>query len=242
MTSREAAVYQLKNLKGKPLKEKIIHIATYYWIPIVAVAAGLAVVIGMAVNIATSKETILQGYMINAAENQEQVQLLEASLAEHLGMTEKEQITLLANLSTSANNLGSTMQLLAMHATAREIDFLAGDKAGCEQMLYSGYYGALDTMLTPQQLEALSEYILYCEASTLEEQDLFSTEDLPRPQLSAPDGLQEPVPVALRLPEDNALAKAYTFSENTVYLLLMPNSQRTEALWQFLEYLLPEAP
>ena len=47
MTSAEAMLYQLKNLKGKPLKQKLEHIFTYYWIPIlvVAVLAGTYVLI-----------------------------------------------------------------------------------------------------------------------------------------------------------------------------------------------------
>jgi len=35
MTPTEATIYHLKKLKGKPLKQKIEHIATFFWLPIV---------------------------------------------------------------------------------------------------------------------------------------------------------------------------------------------------------------
>ena len=65
MTSTEAMIYQLKNLKGKPFKQKVEHIVTYFWLPIlltVAILYGLGAYI---VHVVTMKDTALSVICLN---------------------------------------------------------------------------------------------------------------------------------------------------------------------------------
>lgn len=73
MTSTEAAIFQLKNLKGKPLKQKLEHIFTYYWIPILVTTAFLIFAISYIVYIATMKDSALSVICINAFAEQENI-------------------------------------------------------------------------------------------------------------------------------------------------------------------------
>ncbi len=240
MTSREAQILELKKLKGKPLKDIAVHIATYYWIPITAFVVVIAIAVSVVTGIINRKETILQGYIVNASEDADAAETLSQDLARHLNMTEKQQINLLANLNTSPNSLSSTLQVLSIHSAAQEIDFVVSDATGCEELLFYGYYAKLDEVLTQSQLERLSSWLVYCERSELEPGDPLANTERPLPKIGSKDTMKDPVPVAICPPAGNRLTKAYRFSKDTAYIMLIPGSLRTEAVWQFLDFIMPQ--
>ena len=66
MTSKEAMIYQLKQLKGKPLKDKIEHIVTYYRGLILGVVIALALCGFLIFHYATAKEEALNIICLNS--------------------------------------------------------------------------------------------------------------------------------------------------------------------------------
>ena len=66
MTAWEATIYQLKKLKGKPLKQKVAHILTYFWLQILIVAVVVLCAVSYIVHVATVKDTALHVTCVNA--------------------------------------------------------------------------------------------------------------------------------------------------------------------------------
>ena len=66
MTSTEAMIYQLKNLKGKPFKQKVEHIVTYFWLPIVITLVILISLGSYIVHVVTMKDMALSVNCLNA--------------------------------------------------------------------------------------------------------------------------------------------------------------------------------
>jgi hypothetical protein len=69
MTSTGAMLYQLKQLKGKPLKQQLEHIVTYFWLPILLTAAILIATVSYVVHLVTLKEEALNVMCVNAVSN-----------------------------------------------------------------------------------------------------------------------------------------------------------------------------
>ena len=66
MTTSEAIAHQLKQLKGKPLKEKLEHIITYFWGPILGVLAVIVLGIFLIVHFSTRKGDALNVFCLNS--------------------------------------------------------------------------------------------------------------------------------------------------------------------------------
>ena len=240
MTIFEFEREALKNLKGKPLKAKLEHIATYYWIPIVSAIVVVSLIVFIAYSAATKKETVLFGYCINAGEQLENANSLTDGFTEHAGITEKQEILLLPNLrTTSTASLNDTMQALTIHVAAEEVDFITSDKETCQSMILYDYFCDLSQKLSPQLLEQLAPYLLYAErAEVFVKQDSAAEEMPPLPQLEKADLLSDPVPVALALPAGNPLSEAYPCSEEEAVMLIMPNAPHLDMLELFICYIL----
>lgn len=238
MTIQEATREALKNLKGKPLKDKVQHILTYYWVPIAACVI-VAFLAGTMIHSAVTKnEPVLFGYCINANQQLEESNRLIADFSAHAGVTEKQEVTFLAGLSTSPMSINDTMQALTIHVAAQEVDFLASDKSSCATLIQYGYFCDLTEKFTQEQLSKLSPYLLYAERKDITREEGNVTELPPLPTLTTADQLQDPVAVAIRIPSESALCKAYTFTQKEAVMLIIPNGRHTDMLYGFLSYIL----
>ncbi len=237
MTISEFARKELKNLKGKPLKDKLEHIATYYWIPIVTVVA-LAVFVGfISHQISTKKETVLFGYCINASENQHSVNFPK-EFAAHAQIGEDQEALIIPNLRTTDVAFGDTMQALSVHVAAADVDFIATDIETARTLVQTDFFCDLSEKLTDEQLQKLSPYLLYAERKELPADNSPNTQAPPLPKLAKADELTDPVPVALNLKTDSLLSKAYTFPEGDLVLLIMHNAPHMDMLQSFLDYII----
>lgn len=238
MTIFEFEREALRNLKGKPLKAKLEHIATYYWIPIVSIIAVVSLVIFLSHSIATKKETVLFGYCINASENENSLSFPK-DFGVHAQIGEDQEVVLIPNLRTGAAAFNDTMQALTIHVAAAEVDFIAGNLETCRTLVQYEYFCDLSEKLDPQLLEKLSPYLLYAERSELYYDKNEYTETPPLPTLTKAESVKDPVPVALDLGVDSPLAKAYAFGEGNVAMLIMHNAPHFDMLLVFLDYILP---
>ncbi len=234
MTAKEAAHQAWRNLKGKPLKDKIEHIATYYWMPIAATLCVVAIVGSVIYSAATRKEIFLSGYCINA-NPMASAEALQQDFSQYAQVTEKQEVSFLSNLQLSDVTLMDSLQVLSLRYAAQEIDFLASDMETCQQLVRFGYYMDL-SLLPAQQLALLSPYFLYAERALLKQD--ADAGDIKTPALGSKESFTDPVPVALRLPQGNRLSGAFAFTKDEAVLLLVPNSPRLDRLYVFLEYLL----
>lgn len=241
MTSREAAIYNLKKLKGRPLKEKITYILTYFWAPITAVLATIVVLVSLIVHWASIKPTALILCCINSSGEQTAVDDYLQEFAQAQG------------IDTEAYELESNMMFLGMgeetsyqHAEifsallmSGNLDAIAADRDTVVRYAYQEAFMDVRELLTPEQLEALEPYFLYIDLSRLEEMDEFSEDGYDYPDPTKPEEMAQPVPVAITLQPEWDFTKAcypYTSGEDAVGLSAMPkNAENAQA---FLQYIL----
>ena len=140
MTAKEAAREAWKNLKDRPLKEKLDHIWIYYRIPIIVGVACIAIVCSWVFSAMAQKETFLYCYCLDVVPNQEGASAMTQSFIQHAGIDpNKQDIIINAELGTDDASLYDTLQILSVHVAAKEVDFLLSDEKNCLSMVQRGY-------------------------------------------------------------------------------------------------------
>ena len=91
MTSKEAAVYRLKQLKGKPLKAKAEHLFAYYRGPLLAVLIALLLYGYLLFHFATHKDEVLHVVCLNSFAKAESADLFCREFAQALQKTRLSQ-------------------------------------------------------------------------------------------------------------------------------------------------------
>ena len=246
MTSTEAMLYQLKQLKGKPLKEKLEHIFTYYRGLILGVLIVLALGGYMIFHIATAKEEALNIVCLNTFAQAEETDLFCREFAQAAGIDpEKATVYLNANLivsDTSPVETYDAIQTLSAQAAAGALDVLAADLDALGIFLYGDYFCDLRQVLTPQQQTRLQDQMLYIDLVYLEAKLSGEEVPTPYPDPTKPEDMEQPVPVALLLPQGNSFRKmCYGSLKTPIAVGIVVNNRNAQNALAFLDYIFPEA-
>ncbi len=243
MTSTEAMIYQLKNLKGKPFRQKVEHIVTYFWLPIVLT---LAILIGLGsyiVHLATAKETALQVICINAYADNAQANAYVTGFAEQAGIDlEEYEVHISTDLTLDDQDLNTsynTAQVIVAQVAAHCVDLMAGDLETFTRYFYQEMFWELDQVLTPQQQEKYSEYFLYADMAVLRQlqEELIEAPVFPDP--TKPEEMAEPVAIGLRLPADSGFKEScYTYWKTDIALGIVATTEHMETVLAFLDYIM----
>lgn len=243
MTSKEYAIYQLKQLKGKPLKEKLEHILTYFWVPIVIVLTMLAFSVSMIVHYATMKMPVLSVCCVNAIaeENRAQayldtfLQKQEFDLNRHEATLQLDMIVESSNVSMNYDNL----QLLQGMLGGNMIDAMAAPTALLLGYAYDGAFTDLTTVVDAQLLERLAPQLLYVDVAVLEALRGNDTEEVQLPDPQKPEEMERPVPVAILLSSDWDFTQCcYSGMNSEIAIALVANGENAANGQAFLKYLL----
>lgn len=246
MTSKEAITYQLKQLKDKPLKEKLEHIFTYYRGPILGVMIALMLCGYLIFHFATAKEESLNVVCLNAFAEAEETDLFCREFAQAAGIDpEKETVRLNMGMVVSdalPTEIYEAIQALSAQVAAGTVDVMVGDLDAMGIFLYQDYFCDLTQVLTPQQLTQLQDSLLYIDLVYMEAK--LSGEEVPTPfpDPTKPEEMEQPVPVALLLPQENSFRQmCYGSITTPIVVGLVVNSDNTQNALAFLDYILPEA-
>ena len=242
MTTREATREAWRNLKGKPLKDKLVHIGTYYW-PYILVAGFFLVLSGSVICTAvTAKDTALQGYFISTMQQEEDPGNFRQDFAAFAGIdTEKYEITLTASsyaVSGSTDMSIADSQIVASWSASGALDVLGGDLAALLNFAYHDYFLDLREVLSPEQLKKWEAHLIYMDWEVY--QQISSSDELSceLPDPAVPESMEDPIPVAIVIPESSVLWDSYTFLGESPAVGIIINSPRREAAVRFLEYIL----
>ena len=240
MTSAEAMLYQLKNLKGKPLKQKLEHIFTYYWIPILVVAVTLCFIVAYAVHLATVKEPGLTVTCINAYAEQDQVEAYMTAFARQADIDlDQYEVRLSTDLRISDDNLlesYDTLQVLGAHMAAQTIDVLVSDPQTLYRFIYQEAFNDLTQVLNAEQQSQYEQYYLYMDMAALKELETLTEGLTVYPDPTKPELMAEPIPVALLLPEDSSFRQlCYSQMSGAVAIGIMGNALNTDNALAFLD-------
>lgn len=243
MTSREAMLQQLKNLKGKPLKEKVVHIATYFWAPIAAVLFTAVVIVSLIVTNANRKDPVLSFYCLNSMAVQNPVQeYLDEFATDHGVDLEKYAVQLLSNgntYGTESTVSYANAEVFAAMVTARELDLTTSGIPILLQLAYNENFWDLTQLLTPEQLENNKDNFLYIDMAFVEAmKELSIMEDIPPyPDPTKPEDMEQPVPFALKLPEDAEFTKL-SYPHMQAGIAVVVTAPHEELALDFLEQLM----
>lgn len=240
MTSRESAIYQLKKLKGQPLKKKVSYILTYFWIPIIAVIAAVVFAVSMIVHWATWKPTAFTLCCVNSVADPASVDSYLGDFAQAFDIDTDEY-----HLTSQMIYLGQGMEsdyqnaeLFSVMMIAGDLDVVAAEDTILVRYAYQEALADLSGQLTAEQMDALAPYLLYVDASLFEEMREFSEEAPTYPDPTKPEEMKQPVPVAIMLQPEWDLAKVcypYTYGDTAVSLAAnSKNSSNAQAFLQFV--------
>ena len=243
MTSTEAIIYQLKNLKGKPLWQKLEHIFTYFWIPILVILVVLVFGISYIVHISTMKDQALNVTCLNSFVDSTATDTYVQEFAEVAGIDLKEsEVQISTDLYISdEDSLGSyeTVQIMVAQIASQSIDVVASDLSTLTRYFYHDYFGELTQFLTPEQQERYADRFLYMDMAMLRKLDEVTEEELVYPDPSDPGAMMEPVPVALAIPaEGDFMTLCYPYHRGTVAVGIIVNSQNVANARVFLDYIM----
>ena len=243
MTSREATIYNLKKLKGQPLKKQILYIASNFWIPIVTVIATIVVLVSLIVHWSTQKPTALSLCCVNSPAEEGTVQsYLYDFVQEHGINTEEYEInTELLFLSKDKDSSFQSVQMLAAMLMSGDVDVMAADSTTMVRYAYQHSFLYLNELLPQEQQDALSPYFLYMDLSRLEELSAPQEGIPPYPDPTKPEEMGQPVPFAIILQPDWAFSEVcypYTYGNNAVGLVA--GAKNAENAQQLLQYILAQ--
>ena len=242
MTPKEAMIHQLKSLKGQPLKRKLEHIITYFWRPILITLVALVALGSYIVHLVNTKDIGLSVICLNAFPSSETTDHFLDDFAQHASVdTDKYQLLLNDSLVISDEGLTSayeTNQIIMARGTAKELDVIAGDLDTLKSYFYWEIFGDLREQLIPAQQEKYASYFLYIDMAVLREMEAAVDEGPLLPDPTKPELMEEPVPVALMLPEGNLLQEVY-YRGRTVPICLgiLGNTENLERALAFLDYI-----
>lgn len=243
MTSTEAMIYQLKNLKGKPLKQKLEHIFTYFWIPIVVVLAVLVFGISYIVHIVTMKDPALTVTCINAYSDTAKTDAYAEEFAGAAGIDlEEYEVRISGDVVISEMDLMTSYesaQVLVAQVAAQSIDVIAGDLEALTRYLYQDFFADLTQVLTPEQQAEYGDYFLYMDLAVLKQlEELVDT--VPEyPDPTKPEEMEQPVPVALLLPEDGTFTElCYPHRKGQAAVGIVINSSNLPNALAFVDYIM----
>lgn len=243
MTSREATIYHLKNLKGKPFTQIIVYIVTYFWIPIVIT---LAILIGIGFyvfSLVTTKDTALSVICLNTYTDSTQTNEYITNFVEYAGIDPDEYEVFISTALTLDNqDLATsyyTAQVIVAQVTAHSVDMLAGDLETATPYFYQEMFWELDQVLSSEQMEKYADYFLYADMAVVRQCQEGLEETPVFPDAAKPEEMDEPVAVALRIPMDCSFREHfYSYGKTDIAVGIVSTAPNLDNVLAFLDYIM----
>ncbi len=231
------------SMKDKPKQERWQYFLDYYKWHALAVILVIVLLIEGVVMIATRKDTILSGMLVDGSESlTSETYLLD--LEAYLQINpKKEQVRLQTGISLEAglenNKIESFQQILA-GITTKTTDFITAPENTFTMCAYntSNMLADLRDHLDAETLSKLEGRLYYVDRSLIEqarENALPTSTVYPSPY--APETMVDPVPVGINISDSEEFCNAYYVSNEDLYLGIAVNITRSEMVLKFLEYL-----
>lgn len=242
MTAKEAHQAQWQALKDKPLSDKLKYIFTYYWPGILGAVCVLIFAVSWITSALSQKEVVLSGYLLNSATNQSYTGNFRQEFMDHLQIDSNEyDFKLTSDVSYSSTEFSDTsvtvLESVIVQTFAGELDFIVLDLENYPML--SAYYADLRLVLAEDQLQRWKDRFVYVEKAELEVLVSGTMEQVVLPKYHLSDeGLKDPIPVGIQLPETCKLFDAYQYASKNVILGITHNAQHIENTLVFLEYIM----
>lgn len=243
MTMFEYAKNAYKSMKDKPKEERWEYFLDYYkWYAIAAVAI-VALLIHSIIFFATRKDTVFGGVLVDATDSETSEAYVQ-ELEEYLQLnTKKEQIQMQTGLALQegfGNNRVESFQQILAFINSKSTDFLTAPETSFAQCAYSttNMLADLRDHLDAQTLERLEGQLYYVDRDLIEQaRNSTLPADIKFPDPQAPETMTDPVPVGINITGCVEFYSNYYLLTEDLYLALAVNTERTETVLEFLEFL-----
>ena len=182
MTPKDAMIYQIKQLNGKPLKYKIDYVLTYFHRAIIGFIIVVICLTSLIFHMIVKKESALDVVCINSLyADTEQISNYSSLLTSRLDIdTDNYEVRFFSDFYISDNNsldsYETTTRLFTMIA-GEEVDIMAGDSNAILRFAYSDCCKDLSSLLTQEELKEYEDYFLYIDMSLIENRDAYLIAD-----------------------------------------------------------------
>lgn len=257
-----------ESVKNGGFKAKVRYFWTYYkWHAIIPLAV-IIFLVNFIYHKATDPETILEGIFLNVSNSNEEYTLSdfatdfikeqkldsskynvsfntslsyvsEAKLAEQAETTDDNSMNELA--AFQAND--STNQVLMTQSGTGSLNFVAGPQDCMQELSYSERFADLSTVLTEELYALYEPYFLYLDVTVLEERqeaydNVEDTSSIPLPDMTAPENMDNPIPVLIDISSCEELVKAYGNDAGPLALGLYSNAENQDIALDFIDYIM----
>lgn len=239
MPSFNESIQEFKKLKNESLKTKIEYIFTYYWIPLLIFTILMIVLISQILHFTSKKETVLSGHCINAYYTDSQQYM--TGFSEYCGIQTDSQQVSVTTTSLSTDDAYAdyvSNQLITAKIASKSLDFLTGDSQTLLQYAYQETFYDLNTILSAEQIQKLSDYFLYMDYTLVQQTETSSDMITQFPDPKSPDQMKMPIAFAIEISDGSAFDQIYYPHTNDLcgigIIVNSPNLQNTIC---FIEYL-----
>ena len=244
MTVSEAARKNLQELKGKPFRDKLVHVLSYYGFSIFVIAVFLAVGIGYLVHVLTLKDEVLNVSCIGPVSIQSGNEEFTKNFANFAGIDLDEyHVDISTSLSTANQGEGSgynSVELLTTLVASKAVDIVAAEMDFMMDHFYQNLFADLHQILPQQQIELYQHAFLYVDMDVVRQ---IKNMTLPESQPSYPDPtkpelMKEPVAVGIRLSKDVDFVRKYFINnEGNTAIAFAVNTKNLENALKFLDFI-----
>lgn len=232
-------------MQGKPLKEKLLHLWTYYkWYFGAFLLVVIYIVSLIISNLAPGN--ILNGIFLNTtgslyAASQVGEDFLNATNRTGQQVYFDSMYTSSHPDAEDAASVYESFQLLIAKTHTGELDFLVTGSDTVNSLMYNEFFVDLRQVLSPEQAERYAPYYLYMDMAFLKTlQDAGTASDLMSyPDPARPELMQEPVPVLIDLQTSPKVKEAlYPKTTGICAFGFVVNGQHWDLSAAFLDYLM----
>lgn len=234
-------------IKDKPAKERWEYLWDYYKIPALCVVLAVVLLAQGIVSVANRTETVFSAYILNSKLGVNDEMFLNG-FYEYAGIDSSSQsaafYTDMTVVEGKTQNNTDIFQRIMAGISIRDTDFITGSPEAFHMCAYNTGSILVDLreFLAPQTLEKLADRLYYIDSAVLEQMKVPLGEHIEPglityPDPKKPETMKDPIPVGIDITDCKAFQEAYYFSGTTIYIGVVPNTQRPELTAKFIDYL-----
>ncbi len=245
---------QWRNMREKPLKERIAYFLSYYKWYAVACIGVIAVLVGMLIGNLLQKETVISGVMLNStnASSQSAYDDFSQRFLDEMELSNKDfkvsitsNLTYLPNSKENAENNYATVQSLLAQTSGALLDFVVGNLSSAQNLAYSRFFMDLSKVLSQEQMQRFAPYIHYIDLAVIEKIDEAVASgnydvDIKIPDSKKPEEMEQPVAAFIDVSASQWLSDIYTLKAEPIVFGVAENAPRKEAIQRLIDCLLPQ--
>lgn len=238
-------------IKNASPKEKWDYFWEYYKWYVIGGAIIIFLLVIFIRDMVNKKDWIFYGAIINSYAYEEQSEALLNDFV-NLAQLDTENHAVMFDTSYSITRgsydeiSNSAAQKLLVNLTAADLDFVIADETTFGQYATIDTFMDMRTLFTGEDLKKYEPYFYYVDMEDvrkIDEANLSASYDSYQGaeyDHTSPEGLAEPIPVAIYIGSSEKLNNAYVFKEEAVVLGVPQNTQHLQTTLQFIDYLLED--